>query len=579
MGETKPIEVRKVLYIGNDAAYFLKLQQHINKDYGALKFTYKQITYTDKASIQSLICDIEPEVVGAFVDMAANTAEMLHLCRLIKRSSHLKDLFLVGLFDYQVAHATLQESITTGVSINHIKSAETLDIVYDFICVKFTDNALEPAFAVAELDDEMGVSEFLKAGYIATDKNVDKLHIESNTKLPVGQDVEIGSFLTQSKILMSKKMHVKEMFTSNIYYNCNYAFDLEFLYTNLEKAADPAKYTEAVDDARARLNNWFKKNQNINSAKNTKISIIDKEMTLYRDKVRTDSFPFVIRVNPYLPKPQDEIMKIMPQIIVVNLESKNPGEAPDAPAPTGPQNDLDFVFRLVDVIKKVQNYQPFLLLFNSPDDLTAMKKSLGYDKILSSKDPLTSVALIKMANIFEAKIAGMTPPNKKQISISKDNPLSIVELERKLTLKSISETEITFAANFEPEMFKTYRMHPPFNYYFTVVPFKKNDSGKGLYHGVLNGMNEEDKASIRQFINSVFFREHDEKKVEEQEQLAKTAKAYLEKKKMEAEKTIANLNEKNKDGAGAIAAEPAKPSAEATKDADMIANKASKDKL
>lgn len=574
MAEAKPIDVRKILYIGNDAAYFLKLQQNINKDYSSLKFTYKQIKYTDKASIQSLICDIEPDATGAFVDMAANTAEMLHLCRLIKRTSHLSDLFLVGLFDYQVSHATLQESITTGVSINHIKSAETFDIVYDFMCVKFTDNALEPAFAVAELDDEMTVSEFLKAGYIATDKVADKIHVETNTKLTVGQDVEIDSFLTQSKILHSKKMLVKEMFTQNIYYNNNYAYDLEFRYTNLDKASETEKYAEAIDDARARLNNWFKKNQQINSAKNTKILIIDKDLTLYRDKVRTDSFPFVIRINPYLVKPKEEINKILPQIIVINMEPKA------AEANSGPMNDLDFVFRVFEHIKTVTDYKPFVLLFNSPDDVAAMKQSLSYDKILSSKDPLTSVALIKMANIFETKITAMTPPNKKQICITKENPLSIIELERKLTLKNISETEIRFSANFEPEMFKTYRMHPPFNYYFTVVPFKKNDSDtKGLHHGVLNGMNEEDKASIRRFITSVFFREHDEKKAEEQEAMAKTATAYLDKKKLEAEKLIANLEDGKKADAPADTAPSEKPSAEAEKIADMLANKASKGKL
>lgn len=570
MGEAKPIEVRKILYIGNDAAYFLKLQQHFNKDYPGLKFTYQQHTYADKASIQSLICEIDPEAIGAFVDLAANTTEMLHLCRILKRTSGLSQLFLIGLFDYQVTHATLQESIVTGVDLNHIKSAETLDIVYDFMCVKFVDNALTPAFAVAELDDEMTVSEFMKANYIATEKTVDKVHIETNTKLTVGQDVEITSFLTQSKILLSKKMLVKEMFVQNLYYNCNYAYDLEFHYTNLDKTAEAEKYTQAVDDAKARLNNWFKKNQQISSAKNTKIVIVDRELTLYRDKVRTDSFPFVIRTHPYLPKPDQELSRIMPQIIVINVEPKE-FEAPI-------KNDLDFVFKVVDYIKTVQGYTPFILLFNSPDDVAVMKQTLVYDKILLSKDPLTSVALIKMANIFENKISAMTPPNKKMIYLTKENPLSIIELERKLTLKNISETEIRFSANFEPEMFKTYRMHPPFNYYFTVVPFKKNDSDiKGLHHGVLNGMNEEDKESIRRFITSVFFREHDEKKVEEQEQLAKTGQAYQDKKRMEAEKLMATLNDKGDKPATDPA--PPKPSEEAKKVADTLANKASKGKL
>lgn len=535
--------LKKVTYIGNDKGFFHKLKERMAELYAGSKFEFKEIGYSDKSKCQSLIAYIPADTNFIYIDLSSNTEEMLHLCRILKRSNHLKHIFTTALFDSHATRQTFEECIISGVEVNHVKSSEIYDVIYDSMIAAFSEEVLTPPYAVAELNDEVTVYEPIKIGYITHEY----IHVETNTALNMGEEVVIKSFFDEKKILYSKKFQVKEIKKQNIFYNFDTSYDLKYVYADIKEEGDSKRYVEELELAKEKLSEWIKKsNKNATGEKKTRILIVDSDLTLYRDNVRTDTFPYVFRIQAVILKVTEEMDRLRPNIIVIQLDQNLPPEATY-------KNDLALVKNFVSYIKSQQNYEPFFVIFNTTFSKMEIKQAIDYDKFIASKDPITTEALAKMAQIFETKIHGLSyGPKKGMVYLSKGNPDSIMEIERKITVTKISESEISFKPNFNPPMLTSYRIGDPINLFFTVVPFSKSAPGeKGEFHGVLHTQTEEDKERMRRFIDSVFFREHDAKKQEELDELAKKGEDYSNKKaetklSEEAKKTAEALEKKLK---------------------------------
>ncbi len=545
-------EIFKITYVGKDFTFYQKLQESFKQNYNVFDYDFQGFPCEPKERIQSIVREIASDSKLIIVDLSIHPIELLQLCRMIKRTNGLKDIFMMGLFDQQIDENILRESIITGIKINHLKTSDNGDFLYDTFCALFPEKVKELNFAVAELSDEIKAGEFIKGGYIT----VDKLHAEGDIELNADDEVRINSFLTDTKILSSNVMKVKNVSQDNIFYNFQYSYDLHYKYVDLDETSDAERYVEAVESAKHRLNKWLSSKNEISQEKKTRIFIIDRDLNIYKEAIKIDAYPFMVRCQPYLEDVKTELSKNNPHIIIFGFDPLTEEKQNFAV-----NNDLPALTKIVEYIKSRHGekvpYEPFLVIFNSVENKETLKLSLGYEKMMAISGEITAEVLIKMGQLFEAKwqkkVEGdkpktHNPHSKKPIFLSKESPMSILELERKLYLKTISESEVTFNADFTPKMYASYKVREPFNLFLTVVPHKKegNNDKSGAYRAVINAIGEEQKGILRQFINAVYFRDLEETKKEDRDSLEQIKKSYLDKKEEEAKK-LAEANKKASD--------------------------------
>ncbi|MFZ4714363.1 MAG: hypothetical protein ACOYL6_11645 [Bacteriovoracaceae bacterium] len=545
-------EILKITYIGKDATFFLKLQESLRAKYPSLDYSFTNLSSEPKDNIHSLITQIAPDNNVIIVDISVHALELLQLCRVIKRTNSLKHTLLMGLFDQQIDENVMKECVVTGIKINHLKTSDNSDFLYDFFSAIMPDKAVALDYVVAEVAEEVEAKEYLKGGYIT----IENLHAEGDVELKVDDEIKIYSFLTDSKIITSPVMKVKKVTTENVFYNFTYAYDLAFKYVDLDELSDSERYVEAVESAKYRLSKWLGAKSDMSEEKKTRLFLIDRNLSIYKENIKIDAYPFMIRCQPYLLNTKVELYRNNPQIILVGLDGPEIGGKTNQI-----KNDLNTLKNIVSVIKEREKYEPYLVIFNTTEEKEELKRLLSYDKIMTITGEVTGESLIKMAQLFEArwqknietKHTGINIAQaKKQVFLSKENPLSMLEMSRKLYLKTISESEVTFNADFQPLMFGVYRIKEPFNIFITVVPqLAKPDASAGAFRAVIHGIGEEEKEKLRQFINAVYFRALEEKKQEEREAADKIKEIYNAKKTDQLKKEAEKLQDSSPEKKGA----------------------------
>src|SRR5690606_25747199 len=102
------------------------------------------------------------------------------------------------------------------------------------------------------------------------------------------------------------------------------AVDAEFEFIDTPKddlePADEVKRYNQVDDAKYRFKKIFLKNVDISQVKRAKVLLIDSEFLIYKDKKRSDRFPYMIRCLGSEVNIQRELSKFNPHIIVFSLD-------------------------------------------------------------------------------------------------------------------------------------------------------------------------------------------------------------------------------------------------------------------
>ncbi len=219
-------------------------------------------------------------------------------------------------------------------------------------------------------------------------------------------------------------------------------------------------------------------------------------------------------------------------------------------------NDEDSIARAVAAILAVEDYAPVIVVFKSLHmNSDELREKFKYPKMIAHTTDINFDLLINMAQAMQKKIGEkiMDPPPIKiglkdvpnhTVYFNKLNPHSIAEIEFPIVILTMKEHEITFSSaapvsdgtvfklklTVEQETETTEERNLIF--FITVVPQKKEGDASGEnYRALIHGVGEDGKKDLRQFINSVFFREKQEKRKLEKEEFDKKNKAYADKKK------------------------------------------------
>jgi len=501
-------------YFGDDEAYFRTLQGRFKDKTPRLTISFNRFFESEENKIQSLFLKVyekKPNVV--FIDLSTHTPDYLHLLRLLMRTQFDHQMIVVGLVDYLSPKEILKEAIAMGAHLCHIKSAEVSDVIFDVARIIAPEEMPGHQFAVATLADTLKASILAKVGYI----HQDGIHIESNYPLSPGLKARVNhQWQIQPKIIPSSEVMVKSQGQSNLYYQYQSNFELAFSFVDdlILADEDPAKVkermkqrNEAVLESKYHLKKWIQENASNDSEKKAKVLVVDDTFTFYKDQKRTDRHPYTIRCIPYLRNSKYELEKLHPQVIAYALDNN--------------ENGNNSIYKLQDLVSLIKTdfkeLDPFIVVFNCDIDSKVIQEKYSYSHIMTTSAEFSVDVLVKMAELFNKKLS--TRPQVKgvkKVFLKKTDPASLCEIEVEIKVIKLSESDLIFQTTYPIPIGANLKLSYPVDMLINVQPMKAQ--GKvPEFHGLIHGLGENSKKELRRFVNTIFFRDHDARLLEETE--------------------------------------------------------------
>lgn len=522
-------------YFGDDEAYFRALQGEFRK-LARTPIEFKRFFASTEIKIQSLFLKVfQDRPACVFVDFSKFTPDYLHLARLISRTPFEHQFLLVGLVDYLSPPEVLKEGIATGANLNFIKSAETFDLAYS-VTKLITPNAIgQHGFATASLKEEWEAGVLCKIGYVQEEG----LHIESDYPLSKGDRVVLNHHWLEKRVVPSRHCFVKNVSQNNMFYQFKLNADLDFLFVDdflPPEGMDPEEVRlkneerqELVRFHKKQLKRWLDDHADSSQEKKAKVLVVDSKFTFYQDQPRTDKHSYTIRCIPFFNNMTQELDRLNPQVIAVNLDS---GDAP--------KNTIESLSSLVSTLHtRNSEVKPYLIVFNCKLSSQELQDSLQYPNTLAHKDELSPELLIKMADMLQKKISSVQQPQAKgqlKVFIKKSHSASIAEILKAVQVLKLSETDMILQSEFSFPPGTNLHFLKPVEMFVNIQPVAKPGGKLPEYQGLIHSIGESEKKELRRFVNSVFFRDHDAQINAETEEFKKLNELkLLDKIKAEAE--------------------------------------------
>ncbi|MBC76996.1 MAG: hypothetical protein CME64_13365 [Halobacteriovoraceae bacterium] len=539
--KTKKKDAKRVFYIGEDDGYWEELVEGLKK-YKQINFDFQQFNERKPERIQALLKKIQeerPKVV--YVDLEKNTDAMIHILRAQLRMNSPYVPFMVALSTYTQGEEMVKQAIMAGCKCVHMKSGEFDSIIYDTICMSFHEALEHHGFAMAKLDDEIKAYLPAKVSLVSPEG----IKVESNHSVILGNDYILNTHWSRTGVIESNRVFVSSQTREDLFYNFTYAqeFGFEFIPPlDLEEGTDPEEAEKLAQEHEEKgyeieetMYKWISDNIKLSRPKNLKALVIDKELGLYNNQPLTDSYDFVVRLQPYLVKPKAELTQLKPQMIAFNFEDLAPEDMESSQDVAHMFNEINTLKHLIKTIKSMTAYEPFIVAFNTTISTERLKEILDYNQIIGHSVPLSADILVKMGNILIQRLNEKVETPMGQIILDKKLPCTYAELETTIKIVALSENDVYFNPEEELEIGTVFRIDHPSSIYITVAEPPKRPKADSRCFGIVHGVGELEKKELRRFVNSVFFRPKEAIKEKEKEHIEKLKEQFLEKTKEEEE--------------------------------------------
>lgn len=244
-----------------------------------------------------------------------------------------------------------------------------------------------------------------------------------------------------------------------------------------------------------------------------------------------------------------ELKRDQPTLIVVMLDE---------------QNTIEKVSDLIKATTKIRDYFPYIVLFNyNGIAVEALRDQLEYHFIVAMPGAPREDVISRMVQIYRNKridkeqkrtqrileeLCKITPSARSldtrflhEYEVTKDlsDSKSFFFFEEKVELLAISEFELVFASNENYETGEIINLDIPVSMSLLVYQSQDNSSsskGGKVYRGLIHFVSEEDKSSIRRFVNAVVKMNESSQSLTK-EALEKMKKEYFSNWKEEASQT------------------------------------------
>ena len=511
----------KIRYIGKDFGYWQRIQRYFVAEYKDLAPEFSEVDLKNSINPKEQFVEIfRDEIKILYVDFSTNFNECLQLCKLLGRNNETRLMAVVGLFPQDFKEIDLVKSVNASVRINHIKSAELHDVIYDPVTLIDVNLAVTPQFVRSKGELEKFKFKLpLRIGYIGENY----FHVETNSFIKEGAIVDIDNHPLMD-IMPSTKVFVKKFYDSNLYFNRRFAYDLEFIYIDNDYFAASNKswllYKEIKENPqiledmkgahkiavledleqrkkmfsviKSQIDEWLKERKKDQVEKKLKILVVDDSLEIFRECDRpVEEFPYSLYLQTVLTGDLYQIKRILPHLIVFNLDHE--------------RNDIEMLKKIIGKTRSLKDFEPYILVFNSElssrelQSLTHYKNLLGFSKNVHLEE------ITKMAKVLDSK-KEITKSETRVFPKLKDHQ-SVMFLRKNVKVLAMTESVLYFESKLEIPMWTVFIVDAPVKMLVTVVPHKDDGefrTEKNVYRSIINGVGEEEKAQIRRLINLSF---------------------------------------------------------------------------
>ena len=297
-------------------------------------------------------------------------------------------------------------------------------------------------------------------------------------------------------------------------------------------------FEHRLKSTKKKFKDWVWNRVDGSKEKKLKVLVFDPKMRILNEENTQpiDSYPFSLRCFSTFSENFDEINKIRPGIIAIqmmgkvefenrnlflkaiesyknkeNLEEKGPPkpewqmsddekelESFKKNLPELESEDKQLIKRLIEKVKTIDKYNPIIVLLNCHlHTATSLQQSFQYQMIMTNESEISSMLIVSMSTMFlkkqqdkynvlmEQKLKQMKTQNPKKFQkysvsdlkekrfyLDKKDPMSIVRYSVPATIISLNESELTLACD-EVLRMATYYVESPFAMYLTFVPIEK----------------------------------------------------------------------------------------------------------
>lgn len=439
----------RIVYIGNDLKYWATVEYRFKSYYPEQAWLFENYSAPLKTDLegQQLYCELlkkDPYVV--YLDLTKFSEGKVFLSELNDRDRY-NTITMVGLTSTK---EEAREALKQGFDFVFIKCAELHDVVYGPLYLALPKVAKKTKFAEGKITKKCELIETCRIGYITPLS----IHLESDYALQEGTTVALESEIP-AKNIPSKWYEVKNKETSNLFYNKEYSYDLNFTFVdkpNLEDDSNVAPEEERIADYQERMKisrkkhkEWVITSIDAVSEKKTKVMTIDKSLRVLcnSSSVGIDKHPYAFRNYSVLDNEMQEIERIKPAIIAIQLFSHLPQEKDKAfemaiklkeQQTHGDEDDssdgnifnrtpeekeaieilnnlqemeneeLTYLKKVINKVKSFSDYQPYIILFRCTfQETEKLKQTFQYPHLIANKTSISLNIILNMAKIYEEK--------------------------------------------------------------------------------------------------------------------------------------------------------------------------------
>lgn len=440
---------------------------------------------------------------------------MLYLSKQLAKNITFTQMAIVSLFEVKTDWDEIKKLIVAGLKLIHFKGVDLQSLIYNPISLLNVNLALKPNYAKGKELGEIELEQLIRITYISNKE----YHIETNSYLSEDAIIRLKSH-PLNHLFPSNRFFVKSFSDKNLYTNSRYSYDLTFTYIesdffkvteknwiffkklkndpkkreSLTKEElnhlilDFKKRKEKIKPYKEKVRNWILENQSKSNHKNLKVMVLDIQYHIYKQlKTRIENLNFSLNIQPYLKNRELQLKRVMAPLILVEFDED--------------YNNYNELRKIVTAIKTIDDYEPYIVIFNSNRPSQEVAKEILWARTLTFNKSINLNILKQMISKLKKTIS---PLDKERVYLQSSNPLSNVSVLKKVKIISFTESVIYFESKEEIPMWTVFKVSQPVRMLLTVVPFKETSEYKSksnIYRALVNGVGDSEKAILRTLVN------------------------------------------------------------------------------
>ena len=439
--------IKSAIYFGSDQEFFEKLTKTFQQRFDG-EFRLHQLLYSKTQIVQSII-DFSPSLI--YFDFSVTPSDQLESIltesSYLKRIDSYKPILFVGLFD-DISDFTTQSLIfTSGFQWGFVKGADLEEFFRDTLSLGFSGEVGPSFFARAN-----GINKKLDLFFCSSISSINNktFSIESDI---YSDSSKLSFSLPLFKDLDATEFSITSHLETSFLYPLTDSYELEFPF------AGPWDELSSKNMQHETVETWISCNKDVLKDSFSVMKLFSARLPLAKELIAlSDNNDFRVEMSTCLDERsalKELSQKKYPLIFIEINEFGN--------------FKYDQLAELINLLRNIQDYDPFLLIFNTSSKSEALQKAYGHKKVLSFQQPLSSEYIEQFTKKFLEKRKAEFSPEFPSFLLSQVDPRRLIDIKIESQITSLTEREITFTSDLEIPMYSVFKLELLVKSFVTLV--------------------------------------------------------------------------------------------------------------